>query len=39
MYSQWNITQPLKKLNLAISNNMDGPRRYYAKGNKSNRER
>ena len=28
-----------KKLNLAFCNNMDGPREYYAKWNKSDRER
>ena len=34
-----NITQPLKERNLAICNNMDGRRRYYAKWNKSEGER
>ena len=28
---KWNITQPLKRMNLAICENMDQPRGYYAK--------
>ena len=29
IYTQWSVTQPRKELNLAIYNNMDGPRGYY----------
>lgn len=38
-HTKWNITQPWKKYNLAICNNMDGSRGYYAKWSKSDEER
>ena len=31
IYTQWNITQPLKKNETAICDNINGPRGYYAK--------
>ena len=34
-----NITQPKKEWNLAICNNMEGSRRYYAKQNKSEKDK
>ena len=36
---EWNITQPLKRMKNAICSNMDGPRDYHTKRNKSERER
>ena len=39
IYTQWTITQPQNKWNLPIYNNMNGPWCYYAKWNKSDRER
>ena len=38
-YTAWNITQPWKEWNLAICNNVDWPKGYYAKWNKSDGER
>ena len=39
-YIQWTVTQPLKKeQNNTICSNMDGPRDYYTKWYKSDRER
>jgi len=35
----WNIMQPSKKRNLAICNDVDGTRGYYAKRKKSVRKR
>ena len=39
IYIQWTITQPWKEGNIAICSNMGRPRGYYAKWNKSDRER
>ena len=33
-HTQWNITQPLKRINFAICHNMDGLGEHYDKGNK-----
>ena len=30
-HAQWNMIQPYKEGNLAVCNNMDGPRGHYAK--------
>ena len=38
-HTQWNTTQPSKKCNLAICNDVDRARGYYAKRNKSIRKR
>ena len=38
LYIQWNIIYK-KEWNLAINDNMDGPERYYAKWNKSEKEK
>ena len=38
IFTQWNITSHKKEWNLAICDNMDGPRGYYAKWNKSDEE-
>ena len=39
IYTQWNITQPSKRMNNVICSNMDGPRDYHTKQSKSERER
>ena len=38
-HTQWNITQQQKQWKLAICNNRDGPGGYYAKWNKSDRDK
>jgi len=39
IYTQWNITQPSKRMNNAICSNMDGSRDDHTKQSKSERER
>ena len=39
MHIQWNITQLQEEWNLAICNDVEGARMYYAKWNMSIRER
>ena len=34
IYTQWNITQPSKRMNNVICSNMDGPRDYHTKQSK-----
>ena len=38
-HTQWNITQPLKKWNIAICSNMDGPRDYHTKWSKPDKDK
>lgn len=38
-YIHWNITQPSKELTLVICNDMDRARTYYAKLNKSEKDK
>ena len=39
IYTQWNITQPLKEWNKAIRSHMDGPREFHTEWSKSEKEK
>ena len=39
VYIQWNITQPSERMKFSIFNDVDGAWMYYAKQNKSIREK